>query len=105
MSAWEKVLSQNADGVILRLYVQPGSRQSAVIGLHNDRLKVAVTEPPDRGRANAAVIRLIADTLQLARTDIQLLRGDVSRRKDLLIGRISLEAMLHLLDEIAGPSE
>ena len=102
MSSTEKVLSQDPRGVILRLYVQPGSRQSAVIGLHNDRLKVAVTEPPDRGRANAAVIRLIADTFKIARTDMQLLRGDVSRRKDLLIGRISLEAMRHALDAVAG---
>jgi uncharacterized protein (TIGR00251 family) len=100
MSAWEKVLSQNADGVILRLYVQPGSRRASVIGLHDDRLKVAVTAPPDRGRANAAVVRLIADVFQLARTDVQILRGDVSRQKDLFLARRCVDDVRRVLDDL-----
>lgn len=81
----DKLLQVTRDGLVLRVYVQPGARRAGVVGIHQDRLKVAVTEPPDRGQANAGVLRLLAEVLHVPRTQIQLLRGAGSRQKDLLL--------------------
>ena len=79
------VLVPSTEGVVIRLHVQPKARREQIVGLHDGRLKVSVTAAPDRGKANAAVIRLLADTFAVPRSEIQLLRGDTSRQKDFLI--------------------
>lgn len=81
----DQMLIQTHEGVVIRLHVQPGARREQIVGLHQNRLKIAVTDPPDRGRANAAVIRLLSDVLQIPRSQIQLLRGATSRQKDVLL--------------------
>ncbi len=78
-------LSATAEGTLLRLFVQPKAKKRQVVGPHLDRLKIAVTEPPDRGKANAAVQEFIAELLNVARSHIAILRGDTNRNKDLLI--------------------
>ncbi len=92
-----EVLSQTSDGVLIRIYVQPKARREKIVGLHLDRLKVSVTEPPDRGRANAAVIQLLSDVLTIPRSRIELLRGETSRTKDLLLAGQMLPTVRLLL--------
>lgn len=65
----------------LRLRVSPGSGRSAVVGRHGDAWKVRVTEAPERGRANDAVLRLLAETLALPRTAVTLVSGHGGREK------------------------
>ena len=78
-------LVQTVDGVIVRVYVQPQARRAQLIGMHADRLKLAVTEPPDKGKANAAVIQLLSTAVRLPASQVELLRGMTSRKKDLLL--------------------
>ncbi len=78
-------LVPSKDGVVVRVYVQPKAHREKLMGMHSDRLKVAVTEPPDRGRANAALLRLLAQTMGIAVSSVELLRGDTSRNKDILL--------------------
>ena len=65
----------------LRLRVSPGAGRSAVVGRHGDAWKVRVTEAPERGRANDAVLRLLAETLVLPRTALTLVSGHGAREK------------------------
>jgi uncharacterized protein YggU (UPF0235/DUF167 family) len=65
----------------LRLRVSPGAGRSAVVGRHGDAWKVRVTEAPERGRANDAVLRLLAETLALPRTALTLVSGHGAREK------------------------
>jgi uncharacterized protein len=71
----------SADTTRLRLRVSPGSGRSAVVGRHGDAWKVRVTEAPERGRANEAVLRLLADVLALPRTALTLVSGHGAREK------------------------
>lgn len=65
----------------MRLRVSPGAGRSAVVGRHGDAWKVRVTAAPERGRANDAVLRLLAETLVLPRTALTLVSGHGAREK------------------------
>ena len=70
-----------AETTRLRVRVSPGAGRTALVGRHGDAWKVRVTEAPERGRANEAVLRLLADTLALPRTALTLVSGHGAREK------------------------
>jgi uncharacterized protein (TIGR00251 family) len=88
---------QTADGVVIRVHVQPKARREQIIGMHGGRIKLAVTEPPDKGKANEAVVRLVAAELNLSASRVELLRGDTSRQKDLLVRNLGAAEVSRLL--------
>jgi hypothetical protein len=65
----------------LRLRVSPGSGRAAIVGRYGDGWKVRVTEPPEHGRANDAVLRLLADALSVPRDTLTLVSGHGGRDK------------------------
>jgi uncharacterized protein (TIGR00251 family) len=79
-----------ADGLILAVRVSPNASRAAIDGIVTDAdgsqyLKIAVTVPPENGKANEAVIALLAKTLRLAKSTVSLTGGATARRKTLLI--------------------
>lgn len=77
------------DGLTVALKVTPRAGRNAVGNVVDDaggkRLAVAVTEAPDKGAANAAVIKLLAKTWRVPKTDMIILQGETDRRKLLLV--------------------
>jgi uncharacterized protein len=73
------------DGVVLSLHVVPGAGRTAVVGRHGTALKVKVAAPPERGRANEAVVELVASTLGLPTTAVELVGGASSRSKQVRV--------------------
>jgi uncharacterized protein (TIGR00251 family) len=72
----------DSDGaVLLWLHVQPGAARDGVVGPHGDALKVKVSAPPERGRANAALARLVARDLGVRPSDVEVVAGRSGRRK------------------------
>jgi len=90
-------LQQTPDGVVVRVYVQPKARRAQLIGMHADRLKLAVTEPPDKGKATAAVVKLLASTVNISPSSAELVRGDISRQKDVLLRGLTVEEVSRLI--------
>lgn len=80
-----EAVQRTADGLILRLHVQPGASKSEFTGLHGDRLKARVRAKPVEGAANAEVVKLIAKTAGVAKADVVLIRGATSRQKDFTV--------------------
>ena len=78
-------IGDHPQGCVLPVRAQPNARKAGVVGEHNGALKVAVTVPPEDGRANKALVELLRDALNLKRADVELLSGDKSRDKRLLI--------------------
>jgi uncharacterized protein (TIGR00251 family) len=78
-------LVSHARGTVLSVRAQPGARQDAILGVHDEALRVAVSAPPDKGKANAAIETLLADALGCRRAQVGLLSGATSRRKRFLI--------------------
>jgi uncharacterized protein (TIGR00251 family) len=89
----------HADGCVLNVRAQPGARRNGITGEHAGALKIAVTAPPDKGRANGAIIEVLAEALGVSRAQIQLLSGAACRQKRFLVNmaRESLEAKLREL--------
>jgi hypothetical protein len=65
----------------LTLRVAPGARHGGVIGRRGEAWKVRVAAPPEGGRANDALVRLLADTLAVPRRDVEIVSGHGSRDK------------------------
>lgn len=65
----------------LRVRVTPGARDAGLTGWHEGTLRVKVREPAEKGRANDAVARLLADKLAVPPTNVTLKRGGASREK------------------------
>ncbi len=64
--------------------VQPGARRDALLGrLETGEWKLAVTAPPEDGRANEAVVELVAGLLGVKRRQVTVARGQSSRGKQL----------------------
>ena len=63
----------------LRLRVSPKAKRNAVAGWHGDALKVSVTAVPERGRANDAVVALLAEALGVAPSSIEVVSGAASK--------------------------
>jgi hypothetical protein len=86
------------DGVVwVNVHVTPRASKSAVVGVHNGRLKVALAAPPVDGAANQALIALFAALLHVKKRDVTLARGETSRLKTLSIKGTSEAAVRALL--------
>jgi uncharacterized protein (TIGR00251 family) len=78
-------ITDHAEGCVLSVRAQPGARRAGVQGEQNGALKVAVTAPPEDGRANQALVEVLREALGLKRSQVELLSGQTSRDKRFLI--------------------
>ena len=74
----------------MRLRVQPGARRDAVVGTVTEtdgsaRLKVVLTAAPEGGRANAALVALLAKRWKVPKSAIDITQGTSNRRKTILV--------------------
>jgi uncharacterized protein (TIGR00251 family) len=95
-------LTDHADGVLLPVRAQPNARRAGVVGEHNGALKVAVTVPPEDGRANAALVEVLREGLGLKRSQVELASGQTSRDKRFLIRGVGREDLAARLARLLG---
>ena len=70
----------------LSVRVQPGARRNALVDrLASGEWKLAVTAPPEDGRANEAVVELMAELLGVKRRQVTVARGASSRSKSIAV--------------------
>ena len=78
-------ITPHAEGCVLPVRAQPGARKAGVLGEQAGALKVAVTAPPEDGRANQALTELLRDWLGVKRSQVELAAGATGRDKRFLI--------------------
>jgi uncharacterized protein (TIGR00251 family) len=71
----------NGRAALVPIRVQPGARKSGAAGAWNGQLKLAVAAPAVDGRANEALLTLVAELFGLRRRAVELVRGSSSRTK------------------------
>jgi uncharacterized protein len=86
-------ISSTSDGVLLPVKAQPGARRRAITGVHDGALKVAVTEPPEKGKANRAIIEVLCEVLSLRSAQIEFQSGETSKLKQLIVRGITVDEL------------
>ena len=92
------VITAGRGGIYLDVHVQPNARRPGVLGVHGQRLKIAVAEPADRGKANAATLEAIAGLFGVSRASVSLVAGQSSRHKRLHIRGLDPGSARRLID-------
>jgi uncharacterized protein len=90
------------DATRLRLRVSPGARRARIVGRHGDAWKVRVAAPPTDGRANAAVVDLLAETLEVSASAVTLVSGHAARDKVVALAGVDAAEVEKRLAAAAG---
>ncbi len=97
-------LQSTTEGIILPVHAQPGARKNGITGVHAGRLKVAVTQAPEKGKANQALLKLLAGLLGIKRSQIALVAGETSSHKKFQITGIDQAVLEQRLAACFPPS-
>ena len=76
---------------LLRVRLTPRAARSQIDGWDGDLLRVRVTAPPVEGRANDALLRLLAQALDVSPSRLRLVKGQTSREKVIAVEGVSQE--------------
>jgi hypothetical protein len=93
-------LKPHPHGTILPVRAQPGARKSEIRGQQDGMLKVSVTQPPERGKANQALIALLSKLLGLRKSQLELIAGETSRQKQLLVRDVTPEDLSRRIERL-----
>ncbi len=77
--------------ITINVKVVPGSSRDRVVGAYGDAIKVQVSAAPEKGKANAAVAKLLAEFFGVKPSEVALLRGAANPRKQFRISGLSPE--------------
>jgi len=86
----------------VRLRVSPGAKSAHVVGRHGEAWKVRVAAPAEGGRANEAVVRLLAQTLSLSSDAVTLVSGHGARDKIVQLTSLDSTQIEQRLSSAAG---
>lgn len=93
-------IGDHAEGCVLPVRAQLGRARPACRASRPGRCKVAVTAPPEDGRANKALVEALRNALGLKRSQVELLSGDKSRDKKFLIRGVGKDELRGLLAKL-----
>lgn len=85
-------LKERSDGLILKIRVNPRASRTEPEGILDGRLKLRVQAPPVEGKANEAVLKWARKAFNIRSSQVDILRGEKSREKDLFLRGLSIEA-------------
>ena len=85
-------------GVVIPVKVVPGSSRDRIVGALGDCLKIATSQPAEKGKANKAVAAILAKALGVGKKDVTLVSGPTSPRKEFRIVGLTAEQVSDLLE-------
>jgi len=86
-------------GVLVPVHAQPGASRSRIGGEYEGAIRIAVPQPPQGGRANAAIAKVLAEALGVRKSAVRLVSGRTSRNKVFRVNGVSEGQVGRLLDE------
>jgi uncharacterized protein (TIGR00251 family) len=89
-----------AKGVCLKVHAQPNASKSEIVGQHGELLKIRIQAPPIDGKANAEIVRYLSEFFKISKSSVQVLKGDSSKQKTIVIVGVSLEDVESLLSKV-----
>ena len=95
-------LESRPEGTVIAVRAQPGARRTGITGEHDGALRIAVSAAPEKGKANAAIVKVLAETLHIPKSSIELLSGNTSRSKKILLRELPTDAVESALKNLIG---
>jgi uncharacterized protein (TIGR00251 family) len=89
-------------GATFAVKASAGAKRNAVVGLHGGALKVAVSAPRDKGRANEALVEVLAKALNVPKKAVAIVKGETSADKRFLVAGWNAEALRRKLEELVN---
>ena len=93
-------LNISASGSVrLKLHVRPGAKRNGISGVFGDALKVELQTPPVDGKANSALIKLLAKWLDITKSNVTIISGESCRDKVVELKDTNIENIITGLDK------
>lgn len=92
-------IRSTAEGVLIAFHVHPGAKSNSLNGYFGEALKLQLKAPPVDGKANEALLKLLAKWLNMPRSALSIKQGMASRNKLVLIRSGNIESIKKLLGE------
>jgi uncharacterized protein (TIGR00251 family) len=93
------------EGAIFEVHLHPRAKRTAITGILDGRLKLALTSPPVDGRANEELQRFLAKSFDVSRSAVVILAGEHSRSKRVLIAGRDAAAVLSAIGQALAASK
>ena len=95
-------IRSTAVGVELTVHVQPNAKTTELAGLHGEALKIRLAAPPVDGKANAELIRFLADLLEVKRGQVEIVAGTSGRSKRVAVAGLHPDVVLQAVKLAQG---
>jgi uncharacterized protein (TIGR00251 family) len=89
---------------VLRVKAQPNARKDGILGEHAGMLKIGVTVAPEKGKANAAILEVLAEALGCRGSAVVMLSGETSREKRFLVVDLDPATLRQRLETLMAKS-
>ena len=83
------------NSLIIRLKISPNASKNEIIKTDTE-IKVKITAQPIENKANKALIEFLSKTLKIAKSNIEIIKGETSKEKTLLFKNISSDKMVEI---------
>jgi len=94
-------LSRTDAGIIIPIVAKPSAKKDDVVGVYGTSLKLAVTAAPEKGKANKAILKLLAKRLGVSPSSVSILSGETSKQKKVLVQGVEADEIQNRL-RLAG---
>lgn len=88
------------EGTVLRVKARAGGRRNELSGVQDGRLRVTVTQVPERGKANRAILKLLAKQLGVRGSQMELVAGENVPEKRLVVRGVTPSEIDRRIEEI-----
>ena len=95
-------LEQTPEGVVIQVKTLPGSRKNDVRCEQSGVLKVSVIQIAEKGKANKAVQKQLAQRLELRKSQVQLISGETNALKKFLITDVTVNELCERIKRLLG---
>ena len=88
---------EKAGSLYFFVQVRPGAKREGISGEIDGAMKIEVTAPPHEGKANAAVVKLLASSLGIAKSKLEIVSGSKSKKKRVKVEGVGRGDVLKLV--------
>ena len=90
--------NKETGGVLLYVRIQPRASKNEIVMRDDGSIKIRLTAPPVDGAANEALVKFLADTLSVAKSQVMIISGETARDKVVRITGVPDEDVMRLLN-------